>query len=220
MSTPQAPPADSSDLPRMHRVFRIALASAPDYVGTSPSDPARVELVASYYDNVLKLLDIHHDSEDTLITPLLLDRTSGDDADQIAAIARQHAPVHDALRAAQEKLAAWQQNAGPDTAAAATSALQHLDTLLTEHLDDEERVMVPLAAAHLNAAEWGAMPSHGMANFRGDKLWLILGLIQEQMTPEQIATMESHMPPPVAEMWNTTGRSSFTTFVADLRDAG
>ena len=49
------------------------------------------------------------------------------------------------------------------------------------------------------------------------RLWLVMGLIQEQMKPEQVAAMESHMPPPVREFWTTQGRSQFEAYVADLR---
>ena len=47
--------------------------------------------------------------------------------------------------------------------------------------------MLPLAAENLSMEEWGALPGHGMANFHGDKIWLILGLIRERMNDEQRA---------------------------------
>ncbi len=64
-----------------------------------------------------------------------------------------------------------------------------LCTHLGEHLDEEEQKVLPLAAANLSMEEWGALPAHGMANFHGDKIWLILGLIRERMTDEQRAEM-------------------------------
>ena len=66
--------------------------------------------------------------------------------------------------------------------------------------------MLPLAAEHLSVEEWGALPGHGMADFDGDKIWLILGLIRERMTDDQRAAMMAHMPPPALEMW--TGSAS------------
>jgi hypothetical protein len=201
----------------MHFVFRDAVANAGDYLGSAPTAPARVEMVASYYANVLSLLDVHHDSEDTLINPLLLERCTEAEAAQVAAVGAQHQPVHDRLESARSAVAAWSADPSAEAAADAAGVMTALGDPLVEHLDEEERTMVPLGARYLNAAEWGAMPSHGMANFRGDKLWLILGLIQEQMSPEQIVTMESHMPPPVAAMWNGHGRAAFTEFVSALR---
>ena len=51
-----------------------------------------------------------------------------------------------------------------------------------------------------------------MANFHGDKIWLILGLIRERMTDEQRAMMTEHMPPPALEMWNGFGEQAFKDY--------
>ena len=54
-----------------------------------------------------------------------------------------------------------------------------------------------------------AAPGHGMANFHGDKIWLILGLIRVRMTEEQRAAMLEHMPPPALETWTGFGEQAF-----------
>ena len=72
--------------------------------------------------------------------------------------------------------------------------------------------MLPLAAEYLSMEEWGALPGHGMANFHGDKIWLILGLIRERMTDEQRAAMMAHMPPPALEMWTGFGEQAFKDY--------
>jgi uncharacterized protein (DUF2267 family) len=58
---------------------------------------------------------------------------------------------------------------------------------------------------------------HGMKNFRGDKLWLIIGLLREQMTIEQLANMDARMPPPVRQYWVEQGEPMFRQFVTELR---
>ena len=68
--------------------------------------------------------------------------------------------------------------------------------------------------------EWGALPGHGMANFHGDKIWLILGLIRERMTDEQRAAMLAHMPPPALEMWTGFGEQAFKEYAAEGRGGG
>jgi hypothetical protein len=65
--------------------------------------------------------------------------------------------------------------------------------------------------------EWGELPSHGMQHFAGDKMWLIIGLLQEQFSPEQVAMMESHMPPPVLDFWTSQGRPQFQAYIAEVR---
>ncbi len=215
--TAQIPLADTSDMVGLHRVFREALGAAPQLVGSvAPGDVARSELVGSYYVNVLSLLHVHHEGEDELVTPKLVERSPAQ-APMIERIAAQHGAVLDAIADAERLLAPWQETATAEARDALAASLATLDTALSAHLDEEELEILPIAAQHINAAEWGELPGHGMRNFGGDKLWLILGLIQEQMSPEQIATMEAHMPPPLAEFWTATGRGLFQGYVAELR---
>ena len=88
---------------------------------------------------------------------------------------------------------------------------------LGAHLDEEERRILPLAADYLTVEEWAELPAHGLRSFAGDKLWLIIGLIQEQMPAPAIAAMQEKLPPPVLEFWTTAGRLQFQEFVRALR---
>lgn len=213
-----APLADTSDMAQVHRVFRDAVASAAPLIGSaSPADAGRVELVATYYDNVLRLLHWHHDGEDAVVWPTLCERVP-DQAETVRRIAGQHDTVTGALHTAQQDLAAWRSAPDADKGAKLAGSLAALGAALLPHLDEEEQVIVPLAAQHITAPEWGELPSHAMRNFDGDKMWLILGLVREQMRPEQIEMMEAHMPPPLVEMWRSVGERQFTDFVAVLRD--
>lgn len=198
--TGNLPLADTSDMIGLHRVFREALAAAPRLVGgVAPGDAERAELVGSYYDNVLRLLDGHHAGEDELVTPRLLERCP-DEAETIARIFAQHDDVHGAIGRAHACVATWRALPTAANTTDLVAALAALDAALTPHLDEEERTVLPLAARCINVAEWGELPGHGMRTFDGDKLWLIRGLIREQMTPAQRDSMDAHTPPPVAAM--------------------
>jgi len=211
------PPADPSDMIALHNVFREALGAAPAYVGSSdPGDRGRVDLVADYYFNVLELLRSHHRGEDEILTPRLLARCP-ERAGDISRIAGQHEPVHASLEDAAEHVGPWRDGPSAETSSALESALLTLEAGLVPHLSEEEEEILPLAARFMNAAEWGEFPAHGLANFHGDKVWLIIGLIQEQFTPDQVAGMEAHMPPPVVEFWRNEGRDLFVDFVGRLR---
>ena len=211
------PLADTSDMAQVHQVFRQAIAAAPRYVGSATArGPERVELVASYYDNVLHMLAAHHDSEDTLIWERLCERAP-EQADEVRRVASQHHGVTEALDVAFQRIADWRVSPTEDTAAAAAGSISELGAALLPHLDEEEAFIVPLAAQHIYAPEWGELPSHSMQHFAGDKIWLILGLVREQMRSEQIAMMEEHMPPPALQMWQNVGQQAFTDFVGALR---
>src|ERR1700761_2560626 len=108
MSAPNALPlADTSDMASLHRVFREAFAAAPRFVGTvAVADAARAEFVGSYYDNVLRLLHGHHEGEDELLTPKLIERCP-DDAPLIQRIGDQHQAVLGAVSGAEDRVAEW-----------------------------------------------------------------------------------------------------------------
>jgi hypothetical protein len=55
-----------------------------------------------------------------------------------------------------------------------------------------------------------------MGAFAGDKIWLILGLIRQQMNDEQRA----RKPPPAVEMWTSVGESSFNQLMAEVGPLG
>jgi len=210
-----APRPDTSDMYAVHGVFRDSLGAAPTLVGTiSPGDAERVALIANYYENVLSFLEAHHDGEEHLVFPLLRERCTGDEA-LIDHMNDQHHEALALLQEARVSLAAWP---GGD-AAAQEAAQERLDALcshLLEHLEQEEKEVLPLAAEHLSMEEWGQLPGHGLANFHGDKIWLILGLIRERMTDEQRAAMLAHMPPPAVEMWTGFGEQAFKDYSSDV----
>ena len=216
MSNPGAAPRpDTTDMYAVHGVFRDTLGAAPILVGgVAPGDAERAALIANYYENILSFLHSHHDGEEHLVFPLLRERCEGAGA-LLDEMAEQHHEALELLGQAQAALAAWP---GGDAAAqkAAQERLDELCSHLNEHLAEEERKVLPLAAEHLSMQEWGALPGHGMANFHGDKIWLILGLIRERMTDGQRAAMMANMPPPALEMWTGFGQQAFTDYAAGV----
>ena len=215
--TPTLPLADTSEMASVHRVFRNALDDAPRLVGPAADDPERTEMVASYYDNVLRLLHIHHEGEDELLTPRLIARGTPEECDEIRRIAQQHVGVLGDIETAEARIAAFRATPTLDHAASLAGSLAELNASLVSHLDQEETIAMPIAAKYINVAEWGELPGHGIRNFSGDKLWLILGLIREQMTDSQRADMDAHMPPPLAEFWAQSGEQLFIEYVGALR---
>ncbi len=212
MSEPSAAPRpDTTDMFAVHGVFRDSLGAAPTLVGgIAPGDGERVALIANYYENILSFLHAHHDGEEVLVFPLLRERCDGAGGllDQMA---EQHHEALELLEQTKAALAAWP-GGGAAEQKASQERLDELCAHLNEHLAEEEQKVLPLAGEHLSMEEWGALPGHGMANFDGDKIWLILGLIRERMTDDQRAAMTAHMPPPALEMWTSFGEQAFKDY--------
>jgi hypothetical protein len=205
----------------VHGVFRDTLGAAPGLVrDIAPGDDERVALITNYYENILFFLQAHHDGEEAIVFPRLRERCP-DHAALMDRLAEEHEQAVTLMKVAQRALAAWP---GGDTAAQAATAdaIEDLRVQLCAHLDEEEAEGLPLCAQNLTMAEWGELPGHAMVNFRGDKIWLILGLIRERMTDQQRAAMLEHMPPPAVEMWAGFGEQAFkelsTEVVVEVRN--
>jgi hemerythrin-like domain-containing protein len=213
----ELPLADATAMARFHRIFREALDAVPRFIGAVPTDDGeRVELVGSYYDNVLKLLHAHHEAEDLTIYPMMMERLP-EHAEVIARVNAEHETVLGSLVSAEQSVSAWRAEPSSTSRDAAATSLQSLNAILVKHLDDEEAEVVPLIGLCITVAEWGEMSALAFQRFSGDKVWLVIGLIQEQMLAEENATMEANMPPPVHDFWVASGRPMFEAFVAGLR---
>jgi hemerythrin-like domain-containing protein len=209
---------DTSDMAAVHQVFRSSLASGPEFVASAASDDERRALIANYYANLMAFLKVHHEGEEELVFPLLIER----DPEHRAVVERcesQHADVVGRMLAVNESVNSWELK-GDSGAPELLEAMRSLDESLTPHLDEEETEVVPLAAEHLTVEEWGAMPAHGMRNFEGDKVWLIVGLIRENFTQQQRDAMLEAMPPPARQMWEGMGEAAFNTLIAQVRQTG
>ena len=211
------PRPNTRDMLGIHQVFRDAFGLAPQLVGSVCNDHFdRVDAVASYYANVLAMLHAHHEGEDELIWPRLLERAP-EQAELIARMQSDHAGLLEALSESERRLADWRAEPDIDRGASLAAALATLGVLCAAHFDEEERKVLPLAAEVCTVEEWGELPGHAMRSFTGDRIWLVLGLVQEQMTIEARAEMEAAMPAPVREMWQGTGRAQFEEFITALR---
>jgi Hemerythrin HHE cation binding domain len=213
----ESPPVrpDTSDMAAVHKVFRSSLATAPDFIDSAAGDAERRTLIANYYANLTAFLDAHHNGEEEIIFPRLIERAP-EHRSTVERGERQHAEVVGLMLAVNESVALWEVK-GDSEAPETLRCLHALDSVLSPHLDQEEAEIVPLAAEYLTVEEWGSLPGHAMGNFEGDKIWLIMGLIRENFTPEQRDAMLEHMPPPARQMWQNMGEASFSELIGQVR---
>jgi hemerythrin-like domain-containing protein len=208
---------DTSDMLAVHQAFRKAFGAAGELVGSVPAeDVFRRDLVGNFFDNVIRFLHVHHNGEEVLIWPKLSERCP----DQAAAITQsleQHQAVIGLMEAATNANNEWIASGSAEDQGAVVDAVTELDAELRPHLDDEQAVILPLCSRYITQPEWDQMPGHALGHFDGDKVWLILGLIRENMTQQQRDHMLANMPPPAVEMWTGMGESSFNALVDELR---
>ncbi len=204
------------DMFAVHHAILGALDAAPDLVTKAGADPERVATISSFYDNVLEFLHGHHSGEDELIYPLLEQRCPDLD-DVLERIDAQHTLLYEPMDRAWELISAWAAAPSQDGAVSVVDAINKINETLRPHLAEEEQTVVPLASQWLSPEEWGQLPGHALGTFRKDKPWLAMGLVQEQLTPEQRAGMLGGMPPELQSLWSNDWEPQFQSFIADVR---
>ncbi len=210
--------ADTTDMLAIHKVFRNACSDGRHLVGNVDKlDNARRAVIGAYYDDILGFLHLHHEAEDTLLWPLLIER-SPQVTELVALMESQHSQVKESLEASEAFLQDWASGGTDESRSQFIDSLGELGATLGAHLDEEESEILPLAAEYVTEEEWGAMPGYAMSRFTGRR-WLIIGLVREQMTSEQRAHMLKSMAPPALEMWSTTGEESFGNLMKEIRSS-
>jgi len=159
-----------------HRGFRAEfgrLAAAARQV----RDEAHAALIESQIDLVMHVLHHHHTAEDTSIWP------------DLVAKAPSAAPALDRLEAQHEEMDPLFTAVTDSTRSVAERAvdLQALHDLLNAHLDEEERVAVPLIQRHLSAAQWEKDGEEVTSSIDRRRLPQIFGWLGSASTPGQRA---------------------------------
>jgi hemerythrin-like domain-containing protein len=208
---------DVHDMIVVHRAFRRELRLLPELVrGVRPGDTARARQVADATRLILKGLHLHHTGEDELLWPKLLERAAPDAA-LIARMEAQHLQVDHQLARLGPALSRWEVEARAAVGEEVASLLDAARTVLLEHLDEEEREVLPLAARHITQAEWSGLGEHGMAAIRFRELPLLFGAVLEDATSQERAEMVRVLPLPVRLLLRPVLLPYYRRYVRRLR---
>jgi hemerythrin-like domain-containing protein len=194
---PNDQPIDVRDMAIVHRTFRGTFNEAADLIRANPApSPGRVTFLADHVDFGLGMLHHHHESEDQVLYPLLVQRVP-DQAAQTERIEHEHRLVASAIDAASGACSAWRAAPSPETGEALAQSLVDLNDELQPHLDHEEAEIVPLAAKHLTEAEWKSLGDASRAGIPRDRMGMAFGMLLEPLDDDDRAFMKSHLPLPV-----------------------
>lgn len=216
MTAPGSYQTQTGDMFAVHEALVGALKAAPTLVRSAPETSDRPELIASYYENVLEFLHVHHAGEDELIYPILEERCA-EERSMLEQIDAQHHLLDEPMKQAQAAIAAWRATPTTEGGEQVVRLLAVIDETLRPHLEDEETKVLPVASVWISPEEWGELPGHALRSFRADKPWLALGLVRERLTDDQRDHMLSGMPPELQSTWTEQWEPAFTAFIADVR---
>jgi hemerythrin-like domain-containing protein len=210
-------PIEVRDMGIIHQTFRRAYAEAAQLVRANPTpSAARVTFLADHIDFGLSMLHNHHEGEDEILYPLLVQRVP-DHAARTEQIDHEHQEVKAFIASAQAANAAWRAAPSHESGETLAKSLDDLNAALLPHLDNEEREVVPLAAVTVTQEEWGKLAKHGIASIPGNKKLIAFGLILEPLNQADRTYMLSNLPPPVKLLYRFAGQRAWNKYATTLR---
>ncbi|WP_197381465.1 hemerythrin domain-containing protein [Mycolicibacterium mengxianglii] len=193
----------------VHRMFRREFGLAPGVVRrVRPGDPARAAVVAGHLRLVGTLLHHHHAGEDEQIWPLLLDRAALNVA-RIRDVERQHRDVELARAVMADALDKWCQSADAHARERLATTLESLNATLVEHMDYEERHVVPPMEQHVERAEWDRVIQAMAAGIEPNDLLLTLGMTTYEGDADTIERTFANMPPALGPSPRTAAEAAY-----------
>lgn len=179
---------DVRDMVVVHTALLREFRLAPDAVTRAGTSPKAVRQLDRHLGLLCGLLHHHHAGEDTLLWPRLRARlpAAGGALDRAEA---QHEELAAGLEEVTRARAAWTRRTDDGTRAALVTALRGLHAQLSRHLDEEERTLLPLAAAALSAQEWHTVGEAAVAAMPKPALLLTFGMFAYEGDPAVLRDM-------------------------------
>jgi hypothetical protein len=201
----------------IHQTFRRAYEEGAQLVRATPTpSPGRVTFLADHIDFGLTMLHHHHEGEDVILYPLLVQRVP-DHATRTEQIDHEHQVVAGSIDAARSACSNWRAAPTGESAESLATSLDQLNEALVPHLDNEEREVVPLAAVTVTQQEWDSLAKHGIASVPGNKRMIAFGMILEPLNPTDQVYMLSNLPPPVKVLYRLVGKRAWKKYSTTLR---
>jgi hypothetical protein len=200
---------DTRDMVIVHGMFRRAFGDLPWLIGdVGAGDVARAAVLADFYAEARTGLEHHHETEDELLWPLLLARAAADRA-MVLRAEEQHERIHEILERADLQIATFRVCADGLARDALVTTLEDLFAALTEHLEEEEQHILPLAEQHLSASEWAQLGARARARIPRDRLLIQLGWLLEGTSQTERREFLATLPRPARIAWRVAGRRRF-----------
>lgn len=209
--------ADVHEMVVIHRVFRRELRLLPELLRAVPAGNAeRIRALTGHARLVLEFLHIHHIGEDENLWPLLLERAAPD-GELIQSMQAQHTEVASCVEAATELLDRLEQTADPAIADLLAKQIERLAGVLTAHLDQEERSILPLAERHLSVAEWEKLSEHGISHTTRENLPIVFHAILEDADQGESKALLAKLPVLPRLLLPTLGKRQYRRYIQLVR---
>jgi hemerythrin-like domain-containing protein len=202
--------ADSRDMIVIHDMFRREFAAIPDLVSeVAAGDRAQVAIVADHVEWMVTFLHTHHEGEDMLVWPRLIERCPTETEPLIFTMESQHHALAQGLDHLATNAEDWRKTGAIQERDALASAATDLLVLIAEHLDLEERKVLSLIDTYLTEKEWKQVGGAGLKKMSFSQLKVAFGTILHGATPAQVTIMRDTIPRPAWIIFSLLGPRAY-----------
>lgn len=218
--SPAAPSRpDVNEMVVIHRVFRREFTALPKLIrAVAEGDVARARLVEEHLTLILDGLHMHHTGEDAVLWPLLQVRAAPSTA-LVETMQHQHGIVESRTEVVRTQSAIWAQAPTPTGGEQLARTVEGLAAALFEHLELEEREILPLVLCHITVEEWQSLGDHGRDAMSARQLPLMFGAILEEADTDERGRMMAQLPIPVRLFLRTLGARRYRRYITRVRVA-
>jgi hemerythrin-like domain-containing protein len=205
-----APGCNTDDMLMIHGLMRLVFRDAEKLVRAAPPGSAeRAKVLGEHVREISDGLHRHHTGEDELLWDQLSAKSPGC-AIHVGLMKRQHAAMGEALYRAEQAASAWPEHPDESHRDAVVAALENINSLLKEHLGDEERLILPTAGQVFTQREWNRLGEHGRAAIPKNRMFIQLGFILDSMPPESAKQfLDEALPAPARVLYRLIGRRQY-----------
>ena len=172
----------------VHDVHRRATSLLAEATAHAP-----IDALTEFRRFVIGMLRHHHHSEDTDLWPLLTDASPGLSA-ALDGLSQEHQLLDGALDELGDS--ALDEEGSRDQLRGSATDLRDL---VHEHLSHEEPILLPALAEHISEPTWDQFSQRTVATSPPDGNHLMVALLDEVGTPEQVELVLRHVPPAARE---------------------
>ncbi|MGS0687092.1 hemerythrin domain-containing protein [Nakamurella sp. GG22] len=200
---------DTWEMVFAHNSFRRHLGALPDLIRNVPDgDVQRAGTVVEFLDELVKGLHHHHEAEDELMWPLLLERAPMDSV-MILRMEEQHERIGELYQRAAGLAADFAAAADPVHRAELADTVADLVEVLGVHLQEEEAEILPLVERVMTVPEWEAVGERARGSMPKERQLVFLGFLLDANPPELNRAFLGRLPLPARAAWKVLGRRAF-----------
>ncbi len=204
------PGCNTADMVMIHNLYRKVFREAAGLVaGAADDDSARTAVLADHLAELIASVHHHHHTEGVTLWDQLEAAEPGCEA-HVARMKTEHAALSARLDELDAVLPAWRSTASGTARATVAKALDGVLASLEEHLGDEEKTILPIAATSMTQKEWDRIGEMGRAGTPRDKQFVQLGFILDSMPEaEREAWRKENLPGPVWLLYKLIGKRQY-----------